>query len=145
MPYLTYCHLTWHFCKASDTGKVERIQERSLTIVYNSHSETYTDLLDRAKLPSLLNRRLQDIVNSCTRLNIGQFLISFVTFSVLSLVNIISETKILIFLDLILYCMVNTLLDILDPFYGTSQIKTSLKQAAYLRLSFISDVGILLN
>ena len=42
------------------------------------------------------------------------------TFSVLSLVNIILETKILIFLDLILYCMVNTLLDILDPFYGTS-------------------------
>ena len=26
MPYLTYCHLTWHFCKASDTRKVERIQ-----------------------------------------------------------------------------------------------------------------------
>ena len=62
MPYLTYCHLTWHFCKASDTRKVERIQERALRIVYNSHSETYMNLLDRAKLPSLLNRRLQDIV-----------------------------------------------------------------------------------
>ena len=71
MPYLTYCHLTWHFCKASDTRKVEKIQERALRIVYNSHSETYMNLLDRAKLPSLLNRRLQDIVNSCTRLNIG--------------------------------------------------------------------------
>ena len=64
---------------------------------------------------------------------------------VLSLVNIILETKILIFLDLILYCMVNTLLDILDPFYGTSKIKTSLKRAAYLGLSFILDVRILLN
>ena len=62
MPYLTYCHLTWHFCKASDTRKVERIQERALRIVYNSHSETYMNLLDRAKLPSLLNSRLQDIV-----------------------------------------------------------------------------------
>ena len=61
MPYLTYCHHTWHFCKASDTRKVERIQERALRIVYNSHSETYMNLLDRAKLPSLLNRRLQDI------------------------------------------------------------------------------------
>ena len=60
--YLTYCHLTWHFCKASDTRKVERIQERALRIVYNSHSETYMNLLDCAKLPSLLNRRLQDIV-----------------------------------------------------------------------------------
>ena len=62
MPYLTYCHLTCHFCKASDTRTVERIQERALRIVYNSHSETYMNLLDRAKLPSLLNRRLQDIV-----------------------------------------------------------------------------------
>ena len=52
MPYLTYCHLIWHFCKASDTRKVERIQERALRIVYNSHSETYMNLLDRAKLPS---------------------------------------------------------------------------------------------
>ena len=42
--------------------KVERIQERALRIVYNSHSETYMNLLDHAKLPSLLNRRLQDIV-----------------------------------------------------------------------------------
>ena len=62
MPYLTYCHLIWHFCKASDTRKVERIQEWALRIVYNSHSETYMNLLDRAKLPSLLNGRLQDIV-----------------------------------------------------------------------------------
>ena len=30
------------------------------------------------------------------------------------------NNKILIFLDLILYCMVNTFLDMLDPFYGTS-------------------------
>ena len=25
-PYLTYCHLTWHFCTASDKRKLERIQ-----------------------------------------------------------------------------------------------------------------------
>ena len=31
MPYLTCCHLTWHFCKASDTRKLERIQERALS------------------------------------------------------------------------------------------------------------------
>ena len=62
MPYLTYCHLTWHFCNASDTRKVERIQERALRIVYNSHSEMYMNLLDCAKLPSPLNRRLPDIV-----------------------------------------------------------------------------------
>ena len=36
-------------------------QERALRMVNNSYSETYMNLLDRAKLPSLLNRRLQDI------------------------------------------------------------------------------------
>ena len=65
MRYLTYCHLVWHFCKVSDARKVERIQERALRIVYNSHSEMYSmNLLDGAKLPSLLNRRLQDIYSS---------------------------------------------------------------------------------
>ena len=28
--HLTYCHLTWHFCKASDRRKLERIQGRGL-------------------------------------------------------------------------------------------------------------------
>ena len=28
LPYLTYCHLVWHFCRASDTRRLERIQER---------------------------------------------------------------------------------------------------------------------
>ena len=58
MPYLTYCPLVWHFCKVSDTRKVERIEEQALRIFYNSpHSEKYMNLLDGAKLPSLLNRR----------------------------------------------------------------------------------------
>ena len=28
LPYLTYYHLVWHFCKASDTRKLKRLQER---------------------------------------------------------------------------------------------------------------------
>ena len=69
---------------------------------------------------AFLNGRLQDIVILMYKVKYRQLPISFVIFSELSLVNIILETKILIFLDLILYCMVNILLDILDPFYGTS-------------------------
>ena len=61
MPHLTYCHLIWHFCRTSDSRKVERIQERALRIVFNTHSDDYGSLLKRAKLPSLYNRRLQDI------------------------------------------------------------------------------------
>ena len=33
LPYLTYCHLTWHFCRASDKRKLERTQERGLRAV----------------------------------------------------------------------------------------------------------------
>ena len=61
LPDLTYCHLVWHNCRSSDSRKIERIQERTLRGVFNSHSESYENLLVRAELPSLLNRRLQDI------------------------------------------------------------------------------------
>jgi len=30
LPHLTYCHLTWHFCKASDRRKLERIKKEDL-------------------------------------------------------------------------------------------------------------------
>ena len=61
MPHLTYCHLVWNFCKSSDGRKIERIQERALRAVFKTTTETYEELLKRAKLPTLHNRRLQDI------------------------------------------------------------------------------------
>ena len=30
LPYLTYCHLVWHFCKASDTRKLEDYKKEDL-------------------------------------------------------------------------------------------------------------------
>ena len=62
MPHLTYCHLVWHFCTASDNRKLERLQERALRLVYNTTAESYDALLKRAKLTTLQNRRLQDIL-----------------------------------------------------------------------------------
>jgi hypothetical protein len=61
LPYLTYCQLVWHFCKSSDSKKVERIQERALRAVYRTKSESYDNLLKRAQIPTLENRRLLDI------------------------------------------------------------------------------------
>lgn len=58
---LTYCHLVWHYCKSSDNRKIERIQERALRAVYRTKSESYETLMNRAGLPTLYNRRLQDI------------------------------------------------------------------------------------
>ena len=61
LPYLTYCHLTRYFCRASDARKLERLQERDLRAVYKDKNGSYSQLLERAKLPTLANRRLQDI------------------------------------------------------------------------------------
>ena len=61
LPYLTYCHLVWHFCRASDSRRLERIQERGLRAVYKDTKSSYHQLLNRANLPTLLNRRLQDM------------------------------------------------------------------------------------
>ena len=37
LPFITYCHLVWHFCKASDTRKLERLQERGLGAVFKDN------------------------------------------------------------------------------------------------------------
>ena len=61
MPQLVYCQTVWHFCKASDTRKIERLQERALRAIYCNRNSSYKTLLTRAKLSTLLNRRLQEI------------------------------------------------------------------------------------
>ena len=62
LPHLTYCHLVWHFCRASDSRKIERMQERGLCAVFRNNV-SYPKLLKRAELPGLQNRRLQDFVS----------------------------------------------------------------------------------
>ena len=59
--HLTYFHLVWHFCRASDTRRLERVQERGLRAVFKDKLPSYQQLLEKAKLPTLYNRRLQDI------------------------------------------------------------------------------------
>ena len=61
LPCLTYCSTFWNLCKASDSRKLERVQERALRAIYCDSNSTYPELLERAKLPTLYNRRLQDI------------------------------------------------------------------------------------
>ena len=41
LPNLTYCHTVWHFCKASDARKLERVQERALCAVYDNKMAEY--------------------------------------------------------------------------------------------------------
>ena len=61
LPYLTYCRLVWHFCRGSDRRKLERINERGLRAVFCDWRSSYDELLTRARMTSLHNRRLQDI------------------------------------------------------------------------------------
>ena len=59
--HLTYCLLVWHFCRASDTRRLERVQERGPSAVFKDKLPSYQQLLEKAKLPTLYNRRLDDI------------------------------------------------------------------------------------
>ena len=61
LPHLTYCHMIWHFCKASDSRKLAHVQERGLRAVFCDKNSSYDHLLIKARLPSLMNRRLQHI------------------------------------------------------------------------------------
>ena len=71
LPHLTYCHLTWHFCKASDRRKLERIQERGLRAVFKDKHSSYEKLLANCRtLPS-----------SCIRLSMNYCHRDFVIFS----------------------------------------------------------------
>ena len=60
LPHLTYCSLVWHFCKASDRKKLERVNERGLRAVFCNWNLSYHNLLKRANLTTL-HKRLQDI------------------------------------------------------------------------------------
>ena len=62
LPHLTYCHLTSHVCRESDQRKLERIQERGLRAIFNEKQSGYEELLVKDNLPSLYNRRIQDIL-----------------------------------------------------------------------------------
>ena len=53
LPHLTYCRLVWHFCKASDQQKLERLSHRGLRAVFCDWTSPYEELLKRARMKSL--------------------------------------------------------------------------------------------
>ena len=62
LPHLTNCHSTSHACREIDRRKLERIQERTLRAIFNDKQSGYEELLVKDTLPSLYNRRIQDIL-----------------------------------------------------------------------------------
>jgi len=61
LPHLTYCSVVWHIIKASDTRKLETIQEKAFRAIYRDTASSYEKLLTAAGFQALFNRRLQDI------------------------------------------------------------------------------------
>ena len=51
LPNLTYCHVVWHFCSASDNRKLERVQKRALRAIFNDRSINYEALLRKQSCP----------------------------------------------------------------------------------------------
>mgnify|MGYP000745461007 FL=1 len=56
-----YCPAVWHFCGATNSLKLEKIQLRALRFVYNEYHSDYDSLLKRANLPTLELGRLRHI------------------------------------------------------------------------------------
>ncbi len=44
--------MIWHYCRGSDTRKVERVQERALRTIYCDWNTSYKQLLEWAKYPN---------------------------------------------------------------------------------------------
>ena len=61
LPYLSYCHLTWHLCTACNKRKLESMQERALRARFLDKQSSYKAALDKGDLITLQNRRMKDI------------------------------------------------------------------------------------
>ena len=62
VPKLNCCSLVWLFLRASDRRKLERIQEKGLRAVLKDSVSTAENLLKKAGLPRMRNRRQQDLM-----------------------------------------------------------------------------------
>ena len=58
----TCCPLVWHFCGKQNNGKIEKIQERALRILYDDHESEYSKLLDKSGAITMLQSRLNCII-----------------------------------------------------------------------------------
>ena len=122
LPYFQYCSLVWHFRRATERRKLEKINERGLRAVFCDWRSTYGELLERAKLKTLYNMRLQDIAvfmyKVKNKLLHSTVLESFETKA--TQYNTLSEMQILTFRDTTVPHLENTHCDTLAHTSGPS-------------------------
>ncbi len=56
-----FCPLIWHFCGIGNTRKLEKIQKRALRFVLQDFTSSYSELLQKANMPTLYLSRLRQI------------------------------------------------------------------------------------
>ena len=61
LPELNYCSIVWLVIRASDKRELERMQKKGLWAIFNDNTSSYNVLLKKGALPTLYNRRLQDL------------------------------------------------------------------------------------
>ena len=57
-----YYPLVWHFCGATNSNKIEKIQERCLRIIYKDYESSYHRLLGMANITTLVISRLRILI-----------------------------------------------------------------------------------
>ena len=62
LSHFSYCNLVWHFCGATNTAKLERLQYRALKFVFQDWNSSYEDLLKKSDLPTLELARKRSII-----------------------------------------------------------------------------------
>ena len=60
--HLNYCSLVWHFLKQADNIKLEKLNHRALSFVFNDYRSSYEDILNRNNLLSLKEQRYMKII-----------------------------------------------------------------------------------
>ena len=56
-----YCLLVWHFCSSKSLKKIEKIQERTLRILYNDSTSDYNQLLNKSSKASMEVKCLRNL------------------------------------------------------------------------------------
>ena len=80
LPHLTYCHLTWHFCKTSDRRKLERIQERGLRAVLRINFLATRNYWQKQTYHRCTTDDYRTLLSSCIKLSINYCHRDFVIF-----------------------------------------------------------------
>ena len=55
------CSLVWHFCTAKSLKKLEKIQERTLRVLYNDISSDFESVLNKSGNSTMKVKRLRTL------------------------------------------------------------------------------------